>query len=77
MYLLRQDSYRVVELRLAYRYIPDRKLSVRLCKPNFRRVMETLAATGTASGDGRNSALVSPRPGASSTTGSAAFLLIV
>ena len=34
-YLLRQDTYLVVELCLAYRYVPYPKLSVCLCKQNL------------------------------------------
>ena len=41
------------------------------------RLARRLAATGTASGVGGKSTSGSPRPGASSIIGSAAFLLIV
>ena len=34
-YLLRKNSYRVVELSFAYCHIPDWELSVRLSEPDF------------------------------------------
>ena len=37
-HLLRKNSYRVVELSLANCYVPDRELSVRLSKLDFRLV---------------------------------------
>ena len=74
----------MVELSLAYCYIPNRELSIACANQTSTAsgqkvcsFIEILAATGTASGDGGKSALVSPRPGASSITVSAAFLLIV
>ena len=37
-YFLRKNSYLVVELSLAYCHVPDRELSVRLSKLDFRLV---------------------------------------